>query len=41
VSSSTRTPHCPRCRTLVEVKVPTFLMLDTSAYAARAAGGKK
>jgi hypothetical protein len=42
VTASTRTPHCPRCRTAVAVKVPTFLMLDTSALVApRSPGAKK
>jgi len=30
VTASTRTPHCPRCRSLVKVDIATFLMLDTT-----------
>jgi hypothetical protein len=33
VTASTRTPRCPRCRTVVAVDRPTFLMLDTSRRA--------
>ena len=36
VSASTRTPVCPRCRKAIEVRVPTFVMVDTSRLAARA-----
>jgi hypothetical protein len=37
VTGSTRTPICPRCRVVVDVDRPTFLMRDTSRAAV---GGK-
>ena len=36
VSASTRTPRCPRCRKPIEVRVATFVMIDTSRLAAGA-----
>jgi hypothetical protein len=33
VTPATRNPRCPRCRTVVDVERPTFLVLDTSRRA--------